>query len=69
MIRSSTNHTKGKIAAASKEGEKDQKGAIIGELAKLTSIYQAAGDKVKVMDYRRAIWNIMVHPKPITNVE
>ena len=51
------------------EESKDSKSAIVGELVKLMNIYQAAGDKGKVMGYRRAISNIKAYAKPITSAD
>ena len=41
----------------------------MSELGKLMNIYQAAGDKGKVMGYRRAISNIKTYSKPITDAK
>ena len=47
----------------------DQKIEIVAELTKLLNIYKAMGpqEKGKVMGYQRAISNIKVYSKPITN--
>ena len=53
-----------------KPGEKrDYKSLIIGELAKLVSIYQASGERLKAVGYRKTISHIKAEAKPITCVE
>ena len=53
-----------------KPGEKrDYKSAIIGELAKLVSIYQASGERLKAVGYRKTIMHIKAKAGPIHSVE
>ena len=62
--------TKTTVESTSKtEDVLDFKGQILTELGKLMGIYQSAGDKGKVMGYRRAISNIKVYAKPITDAK
>ena len=49
--------------------KKDYKSEIIAELAKLISIYQAAGDRMKAMGYRKTISHLKAHPGMITCVD
>ena len=48
---------------------KDYKDEIVDELNKIMDIYKSAGEKGKVMGYRRAITNIKGYPKPIVNAD
>lgn len=50
-------------------GDMSNNRAIIKELEDLMKIYQAAGDKGKVMGYRRAVSSIKAYKKPITNAD
>ena len=48
---------------------KDYKDEIVDELNKIMDIYKSAGEKGKVMGYRRAITNIKGYRKPIVNAD
>ena len=48
---------------------KDYKDEIVDELNKIMDIYKSAGEKGKVMGYRRAITNIKSYRKPICKAD
>ena len=48
---------------------KDMKMEIVGELAKLMTIYRASNERGKVMGYQRAISNIKAYGRPITSAD
>ena len=51
------------------EPKKNYKEEIVEELSKIMAIYKSAGEKGKVMGYRRAITNIKTYKRPIVEAD